>query len=258
MLANIVKYLMFKDIGGIAMVTAIILAGGTGQRMGNTGMPKQFLKLYGKPIICYTLQTFEDCDAVDRIVIPCNAAWIGHMEKLVKKYNFNKVLKIVDGGKDRQSSIQKGLSAITDPQDTDVVIIHDGVRPLLREEIIIKNVQTAQEKGNAMTVQPNIETVVVTSSDCAQDADFKTREITYTLTSPQTFRTKELIEAYASIDGDEDLSRLPDAALLLARMGHVIHLVKDMNLNLKITKPEDYCYLKSYLDLNENKQILGL
>lgn len=240
------------------MVTAIILAGGTGQRMGIKGMPKQFLKLYGRPIICYTLQTFEDCAAIDSIVIPCNGAWVPYMEKLVKEYNFTKVHKIVDGGKDRQSSIQKGLAVIANPDDTDIVIVHDGVRPLLCEEIIIENITTAQEKGNAMTVQPNIETVVVTDSNAAKDADFKPRDITYTLTSPQTFKTKELIEVYKSIAGDEELSKLPDASLLYAKLGKVIHLVKDTHLNLKITKPEDFYYLKSYLDLNENKQILGL
>ena len=240
------------------MVTAIILAGGTGQRMGLKGMPKQFLKLYGRPIICYTLQTFEDCEAVDQVVIPCNEAWADHMAKLVKEYNFTKVHKIVVGGKDRQSSIQKGLDAISDPADTDVVIVHDGVRPLLREEIINENIRIAREKGNAMTVLPNIETVVVTESDSAVDADFKLRENTYTLTSPQTFRTKELIDIYKSIEGDEVLSKLPDASLLYAKLGKEIYLVKDGNLNLKITKPEDFYYLKSYLDMNENKQILGL
>ena len=240
------------------MVTAIILAGGTGQRMGLQGMPKQFLKLYGKPIICYTLQTFEHCPSVDSIVIPCNGGWVGHMEKLVKEYNFTKVSQIIDGGKDRQSSIQKGLAAIRDPDESDIVIIHDGVRPLLREEIILENIRVAQEHGNAMTVRPNIETVVVTDSDSAMLADFKPREITYTLTSPQTFRTLELMEAYRGIVGNEKLMALPDAALLYAELGKATYLVKDPNLNLKITKPEDFYYLKSYLDLDESKQILGL
>lgn len=240
------------------MVTAIILAGGTGQRMGTAGMPKQFLKLYGKPIICYTLQVFEDCPEVDNIVIPCNGAWVDHMEKLARDYHFTKIHKIIDGGKDRQSSIVKGLSVIDNPGDEDIVIIHDGVRPLIREEIILENIRTAREKGNAMTVLPNIETVVVTASDSARDADFQTRELTYTLTAPQTFRTKELLQTYQSVAGDEELSKLPDCSLLYARLGREIHLVKDSNLNLKVTKPEDYYFLKTYLDLNENKQILGL
>lgn len=240
------------------MVSAIILAGGTGQRMGIQGMPKQFLKLYGRPIICYTLRTFEDCAAVDSIVIPCNSAWVGHMKKLVAEYNFTKVHSIVDGGKDRQSSIQKGLAAIENPDDADVVIVHDGVRPLLREEIILENIRTAREKGNAMTVRPNIETVVVTDSDSAYNGNFQSRDMTYTLTSPQTFLTKELTEVYRSIEGNAELSGLPDASLLYAKLGKPVYLVKDAALNLKITKPEDFYYLKSYLDLNENKQILGL
>lgn len=240
------------------MVTAIILAGGTGQRMGVKGLPKQFLKLYGKPIICYTLETFENCKNVDSIIIPCNAAWVSHMEKLVEEYHFTKVHKIVDGGKDRQSSIQTGLQAIEAPGEDDVVLIHDGVRPLLKEEIIEENIKTAREKGNAMTVRPNIETVVITTSDSAMDADFKQRDITYTLTSPQTFKTRELIETYKNVAGDLELARLPDTSLLYARLGRPIYLVRDENMNLKITKPEDFYYLRSYLDLTENKQILGL
>lgn len=240
------------------MVFAIILAGGTGQRMGNAGMPKQFLTLYGKPIICYTLQTFEACKEVDRIIIPCNQAWVPHMEKLVEDYHFTKVCQVIDGGADRQSSVRKGLAAITEAEDSDVVVIHDGVRPLLREEIILENIRTAREKGNAMTVQPNIETVVVTDSDAAQDADFKPRALTYTLTAPQTFQIKELREAYRSAEGDAELSQLPDTSLLYAKLGKTIHLVKDGNPNLKITRPEDFYYLKSYLDFTENKQILGL
>ena len=240
------------------MVTAIILAGGTGQRMGLKGMPKQFLKLYGRPIICYTLQTFEDCPEVDSIIIPCNSAWIKHMKKLVKEFNLTKVTKIIDGGPDRQSSIQTGLRAITDPEDGDVVLVHDGVRPLLREEIIVENIHTAREKGNAMTVQPNIETVVVTAADSAVNADFMPREITYTLTSPQTFRTKELIEMYQSVAEDEELSQLPDASLLYARLGKEIFLVKDNHPNFKITKPEDFYFFRAWLDMDQNKQIMGL
>ena len=240
------------------MVSAIILAGGTGQRMGVKGLPKQFLELYGKPIICYTLSVFQECEEIDEIIIPCNKIWVDHMNKLVKQYGFTKVTKVIDGGPDRQSSMINGLLSINNPSESDIVLIHDGVRPLIKEETILKNIVLAKEKGNAMTVKPNIETVVVTCSEDAVYEDFRPREHTFTLTAPQTFKTKELIETYKSVENDVELSKLPDASLLYAKLGKKVYLVKDQNLNLKITTPEDYYYLKSYLELNESKKILGI
>ena len=241
------------------MVTAIILAGGTGVRMRTQGMPKQFLPLYGKPIICYTLEVFEQCDEVDQVIIPCNKDWISHMSKLVKKYNLQKVKKIIPGGSDRQSSILNGLNILENVEEEDLVLIHDGVRPLVKEETILENIRTAREHGNAMTVKQNIETVVVTEKESVGFSDFKNRDNTFTLTSPQTFRAKELMEAYKELEKEEN-TEVPilDASLLFAHLGKPVYLVKESGLNLKITTPEDFYYLRAYLELNENKEILGV
>lgn len=240
------------------MVSAIILAGGTGVRMKTNGMPKQFLSLYGKPIICYTLEVFEECDMIDQIIIPCNKSWIDHMQKLVKKYNIHKATKIISGGTDRQSSIINGLKALENVEDDDIVLIHDGVRPLVKEETLLENIRVAKQHGNAMTVKQNIETVVVTEQESVEFSDFKNREHTYTLTSPQTFRTKELINIYENLDQVKSETPILDAALLYAYLGKKMYLVKETGLNLKITTPEDYYYLRAYLELNENKEILGI
>lgn len=241
------------------MVTAIILAGGTGVRMRTQGMPKQFLPLYGKPIICYTLEVFEQCDEVDQVIIPCNKDWISHMSKLVKKYNLQKVKKIIPGGSDRQSSILNGLNILENVQEEDLVLIHDGVRPLVKEETILENIRTAREHGNAMTVKQNIETVVVTEKESVGFSDFKNRDNTFTLTSPQTFRAKELMEAYKELEKEENTDvPILDASLLFAHLGKPVYLVKESGLNLKITTPEDFYYLRAYLELNENKEILGV
>lgn len=241
------------------MVTAIILAGGTGVRMRTQGMPKQFLPLYGKPIICYTLEVFEQCDEVDQVIIPCNKDWISHMSKLVKKYNLQKVKKIIPGGSDRQSSILNGLNILENVGEEDLVLIHDGVRPLVKEETILENIRTAREHGNAMTVKQNIETVVVTEKESVGFSDFKNRDNTFTLTSPQTFRAKELMEAYKELEKEENTDvPILDASLLFAHLGKPVYLVKESGLNLKITTPEDFYYLRAYLELNENKEILGV
>lgn len=241
------------------MITAIILAGGTGERMRTHGLPKQFLSLYGKPIICYTVEVFEQCETVDQIIIPCNKDWIAHMAKLVKKYNFQKVGTIIPGGEDRQRSIINGLNSLENIKPDDLVLIHDGVRPLVKEATIRENIRVAQENGNAMTAKQDMETIVVTDDKFVEFPNFKNREHTYTLTSPQTFRAHELLGAYAELEkvNSEEMPIL-DAALLFARLGKKMCLVKETGLNLKITTPEDFYYLRSYLELSENKEILGV
>jgi len=240
---------------------AIILAGGTGQRMKQSGMPKQFLNVYGKPIIVYTLETFQNTPSVDEIIIPCNVDWLEHLESLVKEYHLTKVKSIVVGGKDRVGSVWAGLREIQPKlQKEDVVIIHDGVRPLVAQEVIEENITVAKEKGNAMTVRSNIETVVVTETKDAQWEDFKNRDHTYTLTSPQSFRALELINNLELAERLEAETGMPilDASLAYAKLGKKVYIVIDKGNNLKITTPEDYYYLKSYLELQESKHILGV
>lgn len=241
------------------MVTAIILAGGTGSRMRTSGMPKQFLSVYGKPIICYTLEVFENCSEVDQIIVPCNSEWVKHMNSLIKKFGFSKVKNVIPGGKDRHGSIQAGIEAIGKWSEDDLVLIHDGVRPLIKESTILENITTARTYGNAMTVKQNIETVVVTNDDAANYEDFKNRNHTYTLTAPQTFKIGVLVDIYKQLENREEGSvPLLDPSLMLSYLGKKVYLVKETGLNLKVTTPEDFYYLRSYLELNENKNVLGL
>ena len=240
---------------------AIILAGGSGQRMKQKGMPKQFINAYGKPIIVYTLEVFEQIPTIDKIVIPCNKEWIEHMKELSEKYNITKAQYIISGGSDRTESIKAGLNAIESSlAEEDIVIIHDGVRPLVNMDTIEKNIEVVKKYGNAMTVKANIETVVVTNSETAQWEDFKKRSDTYTLTAPQSFRAKELITLLEEAEKLKDTAEIPllDMSLMYAKLGKDIHLVVEEGNNLKITTPEDYYYLKSYLELQENKHILGV
>lgn len=241
------------------MVSVIILAGGTGTRMKTHGMPKQFLSLYGKPIICYTIEAFERCHLVDRIIIPCNAEWVRHLNRLIVEYNFDKVYRVVEGGEDRQESVRRGLEMLESVGDDDITLIHDAVRPLVAQETILENIRVAREFGDAMTVKPCVETVVFTKTDEADFSDFADRNSTYTLSSPQTFKTKTLLSIYEQIDkaGPGEMPLL-DASLLYSHLGHPVHLVKDTGTNIKVTTPQDFYYLRSYLEMQENKDIFGI
>ena len=238
---------------------AIILAGGTGQRMRSSGMPKQFLKVYGKPIIIYTLEKFVTCKEVDSIVVVCNPQYIDYMEELVNTYGYSNV-NVVSGGKDRQGSVQSGIDCLSfkGAKEDDLVIIHDGVRPLIDQMTILENIKMAQKYGCAMTVKPVIESVVITEKNVADFADFMKRDDTYSLTSPQTFRLQLLIDTYNKIQDQATPIPILDAALAYTYLGNNISLVKEYNHNIKITTPEDYYILKAILELQENKNIFGL
>ncbi len=119
---------------------AVIFAGGTGQRMNTESLPKQFLKVHGKEIIVHTIEHFQYCEDIDGIVVVCISSFIDFMKELKEKYKLNKILKIVPGGDCGQSSIFNGLSAIKEfsHSDNDIVLIHDGVRPLIDKATIEK------------------------------------------------------------------------------------------------------------------------
>lgn len=240
---------------------AIVLAAGVGQRMRNGGLPKQFLKLMGKPIIIYTLEKFEESREIDRVIIVCHGSYINYMEEILRLYRIKKVADIVVGGNDRQSSLRRGLNAIVENggKSADIVAIHDGVRPLVDLSTIQENIRVARQFGCAITVHPVTETVVVTDAEEADMDDFKKRSDTYSITAPQTFQLGRLIEAYEKVEqsGEGEIPLL-DAAMVYARAGGEVHLVKQQGVNIKITTPEDYYFLKAMLELEENKFVFGL
>lgn len=240
---------------------AIVLAAGVGQRMRNGGLPKQFLKLMGKPIIIYTLEKFEECEEIDKVVIVCHGAYIDYMENLLSLYQIKKVEKVIVGGSDRQGSLLCGLDTILQCSGSqeDIVVIHDGVRPLVSMTTIRENIRVAGQYGCAITVHPVTESVVITESEDAELADFKKRADTYSMTAPQTFKLGNIRDAYHKVDltKDRDVPLL-DAAMVYAQAGGEVHLVKEQGVNLKITTPEDFYYLKALLELEEHKYIFGL
>lgn len=239
---------------------AIILAGGVGQRMRNSGMPKQFLEVFGKPILVYTIEKFKQCDDIDQIIIACNASWIDYTMDLLKRFNLKKVQKVVAGGRDRQGSIDNALKVIenTSINDDDIVVIHDGVRPLIDINVISENIRVARQYGCAMTARAVVESVVITSEEVACFEDFKKRDDTYTLTAPQTFKLGILKGLNEKVSGVEQPFPLIDTALVYTFLGNQIHIVKENNQNIKITTPEDYYILKAMLELQESKNVFGI
>jgi 2-C-methyl-D-erythritol 4-phosphate cytidylyltransferase len=238
---------------------ALIFAGGTGKRMNTTsGLPKQFLELYGKPIIIYTLDKFENDDDVEGIVIACLEAYIPKMWKLCAKFHITKVEAIVPGGSTGQESIYHGLKKVHElhPQDDTVVLVHDGVRPLVDPLTISNSIRVAREKGNAITVTPATETVILDSSD-DKVGTILDRHQCQLAKAPQTFFVKDLLECHekARAEGRNDFI---DSANLMRHYGKELYTVEGKTENIKITTPIDYYIFKAIITAKESSNAFGL
>lgn len=238
------------------MNCALIFAGGTGQRMNSRTRPKQFLELHGKPIIVYTLEQFQDHAGVDAIVVVCLESWIPHLERLVQQYDLSKVVRIVPGGETGQQSIFQGLSALRESYSADsIVLIHDGVRPLVDGETISACIHCAREKGSAVTVVPAIETVV--KQEGGVITEIIARKDCCSAKAPQCFRLGDIYGAHveAQKDGRDDFI---DSASLMGHYGFPLFTVEGRPENIKITTPSDFYMFRAMLDERENSQIFGI
>jgi len=170
------------------MNIAVIFAGGSGLRMHTKSRPKQFLDLNGKPIIIYTLELFDNHPQIDAIVVSCIEEWIPFLEKMLRKFEINKVVKIVSGGATGQDSIYNGLCAAEAyaKDEAATVLIHDGVRPLITEETITDNINKVAKCGSCITCAPATETFIVKQEDGS--LEIPTRANSLIARAPQSVR----------------------------------------------------------------------
>lgn len=238
------------------MNCALIFAGGTGQRMNTKTRPKQFLELHGKPIIVYTLEVFESHPEIDGIVVVCLEPWIPFMEKLLKKFDLAKVVRVVPGGATGQESIRNGLDALAELYDDDaVVLIHDGVRPLVRDETLSRCIACAQENGNAITVVPAIETVV--QQQDGKITNVIERKDCCSAKAPQCFHLGDIRKAHR-LSEEAGLNEFIDSATMMKHFGYDLYTVEGEPENIKITTPSDFYVFRAIVDERENSQIFGL
>lgn len=237
---------------------AIIFAGGTGTRMG-AGLPKQFLQINGKPILIHTLDNFQNSSSIDKIYIACKEDYIEQTKKEVEKFQITKVAGIVPGGNTSQDSIFNALSkAREDNPDDSIVLIHDGVRPFLSDEVIRANIESVKSHGSAITCTSCYETVIL-SEDGKKIEQVPSRDIAYTAQAPQSFFLGEIVEAHiATRKVNPNYNDIVDSCSLLRKMGKEIYVVKGNRGNIKVTTPEDFYILRALLQYKENEQILGL
>ena len=241
------------------MNIAVIFAGGVGKRMNSKTLPKQFLMMRGKPIIVHTLEQFEYNKEIDAIVVACVKEWIEYLKELINKYNLDKVVKIVSGGKTGQESIYNGLCAAeTIANGEAIVLIHDGVRPLINQKVIVDNIENVKKHGSAITSVKVKETIlIVDSSDTNRIDKIPIRNNTRLARAPQSFWLNEILAAHrkALEEGREDFI---DSCSMMQYFGKQLYLIDGPSENIKITTPDDFYIMRAILDAKENSQIYGI
>lgn len=233
------------------MNIAVIFAGGTGQRMRAGAVPKQFLEYQGKPILVYTLERFQHHPEIDGIVVVMLPDWIDHTEKLIDKYGLNKVAAVIPGDETGFLSRYNGVMKAAElyPEDS-VLLIHDGVRPLIDADTISRNIASVKQFGSAITVAPAIETIAVKGED-GEVGRIIDRSLCQMARAPQSFLLKDLADAHRRAK-DENLTDIIDTAFLMQHYGYTLKTVEGKPDNIKITTPIDFYLFGAYLEARKN------
>ena len=222
------------------MNVALIFAGGTGSRMKSYGKPKQLLELGGKSILIHTILNYEEHNDIDAIVVACLKEYIEDLKEDLDKNNIKKVRWIVPGGETGQQSISNGLKKVYDDvQNSEevIVLLHDGVRPIVSSDVISRNIESVKKFGSSVTVCPVSETIVE-----VDDEDFiyniPIRKRCYLSKAPQGFYLSELMIAHNKAISENRFD-CTNSAELMRRYGHSLYVVYDTDENIKITTPTD-------------------
>lgn len=225
---------------------AIVLAAGKGKRM-NSQVQKQYLLIYDKPVIYYTLKAFETSD-VDEVILVTGEGEIEYCQnEIVDKYGFKKVSRIVAGGSERFDSVYQGLQAVP---DCDYVLIHDGARPFVTPELINSNIECVKKDGACVTAVPSKDTIKIADVD-GFVADTPARSLVWMIQTPQSFRYEMILQAYRLRAEADDSTVTDDAMVVEKYAGQPIRLLMGDYKNIKITTPEDLVLAHAFAAENE-------
>lgn len=240
------------------MNIGLIFAGGVGKRMNSREKPKQFLTISGSPIIIHTIKHFEHCKDIDAVVVVCVEDWIEHFNSLVYKYRLKKIRSIVPGGITGQLSIYNGLKAAEKIAEGNnaIVLIHDGVRPLINKELLSSNIECVKEYGSCITCAIVKETIIEINDDYSIK-NIPDRAHSRVAKAPQSFWLNEILDAHnKSIAAGK--TNFIDSCSMMQYYGHQLHMIDGPYENIKITTPDDFYTMRAIIEAKENEQIYGL
>ncbi|MBO7051961.1 MAG: 2-C-methyl-D-erythritol 4-phosphate cytidylyltransferase [Prevotella sp.] len=231
------------------MNIAIIIAGGSGNRMGQD-IPKQFINVYDKPILIYTLEGFQKHPMVDAIEVVCIEGWENMVQAYANQFNITKLKWIIKGGSSAQESIRNGVYNLEGKtKKDDIVIIHDGIRPMIDDTVLTDVIEKAQQFGNAVTSLPyNEQIFVVSKDDELTTTQFIPRETLRRVSTPQAYRYDLLDEKYhEAFDKEIGIYGSHYTNTMMVELGVRLHFAKGSDKNIKLTTKDDLELFKGYL-----------
>lgn len=238
------------------MNIAVIFAGGVGSRMHSKNKPKQFLNVHGKPIIVHTIEVFEKHADIHGIIVVCIKEWLEYMNELKYIYRLDKIKRIVAGGETGQMSIFNGLLAAEDiygTKDKHIVLIHDGVRPLITEKEITMNIENVKKNGSSVTCAKTKETFVLVNEQ-GMVIDVPNRDYSYIAKAPQCFYLDEILQIDRQAIS-EGYNSVIDSCTLMRAYGKNISIIEGSYENIKITTADDFYMFRAIFDSHENDQL---
>lgn len=233
---------------------AVVVAGGSGTRMGQD-IPKQFINVFDKPVLIYTLESFQRHPDVDAIAVVCIDGWQTMVDAYAKQFNIDKLQWIVPGGGSVQESIRNGVEHLEhelDPED--IVIIHDGIRPLIDADVLTDVIQVCERYGNAVTSLPyNEQIFVINQDDPSTTVQYVPREQLRRVSTPQAYRYGKLLAAYRKAFKENiGIHGSSYTNTMMVDLGETLHFAKGSDKNIKLTTKGDLELFKAYITADED------
>lgn len=234
------------------MNIAIIIAGGSGQRM-QQDIPKQFINVYDKPVIIYTLEGFQRHPYIDAIEVVCLDGWHDILSAYAKQFNITKLKWIISGGKTGQESIRNGVFNLEGKcQPDDIIIIHDGIRPLVDETVLSDVIVKCQKYGNAVTALPYNEQIFKIHDEYSTK-EYIPRETLKRVQTPQAYKFNKLDWAYHEAFNKEiGIYGSSYTNTMMVDLGEILYFASGSEKNIKLTTKSDLEIFKAYLNLEKN------
>ena len=234
------------------MNIAVIIAGGKGSRMGQE-IPKQFLNVYDKPVIIYTLEGFQRHEEIDGIAVVCLEGWSEMLWAYAKQFNIDKLRWVVNSGETAQESIRNGVFALREVCGAeDIVVIHDGIRPMVEDFVLTDVLEKCREYGNGVTSLPYNEQIFV-SGDGVSTTRYIPRDTLRRVSTPQAYRYDKLLWAYEKAFSEGiGIQAATYANTLMTDLGERLYFAAGSDKNIKLTTKDDFELFKTYMKMEKD------
>ncbi len=236
----------------IKMNIAIIIAGGSGQRTGQD-IPKQFINVYDKPILIYTLEGFQKHPQIDEIGLVCLDGWHDVVRAYAKQFNIDKLKWIISGGETAQESIREGVYYLEGKcSEEDTIIIHDGIRPLVDDSVLSDVIMKCEKYGNAVTALPYNEQIFVADNEVST-TKYIPRDTLRRVSTPQAYRYGRLDAAYhEAYEKKTGIYGSSYTNTMMVELGERLYFANGSDKNIKITTKDDLELFKAYLKMEKD------